>query len=261
MQFSVGIASLIAFILILGAERLWPASRNQRSEWVNNSAAFGLMIMSHFVLAAFWPAAETALVNRLGGGLLDLRTLPWIAGALIYLIAMDLGEYLFHRAQHRIPALWAMHSLHHSDRGLNVLTAQRHFWFEPMIKTVSIWLAVALIFKADASILAFYAAVSVYHLVTHANLRVGFGPLAWLLNSPQYHRLHHSREKEDFNTNFASLLPIFDVISMSYRRPLPGEFPETGLDDALQNETDLVLWPVRVPLRRLLRPFRPGPAQ
>ena len=250
MHVPLAVVSVVALVLLLGAERMWPASRSQRGEWLNNGAAFALTIMSHIVLVALWPPAETGLVNALGGGLLDLRPLPWLAGALIYLVAMDLGEYLFHRAQHSIPALWAMHSLHHSDRGLNALTAQRHFWFEPMIKSVSIWLVVALLFKVNASILAFYAAVSLYHLFTHANLRVGFGPLAWLLNSPQFHRVHHSREPEDFNTNFAALLPIFDVMSGSYRRPRAGQFPATGLEETPEAATDLVTWPLRGFLKR-----------
>ena len=233
---------------------------SQRGDWLNNGAAFGLTILSNIVLGAVWPPAETGLVNALGGGLVDLRSLPWIAGAIIYLIAMDLGEFLFHRAQHSIPALWAMHSLHHSDRGLNVLTAQRHFWLEPMIKSVTIWLAVALVFKVNTSILAFYAAASLYHLVIHANLRMGFGPFAWLLNSPQYHRIHHSREPSDFNTNFAALLPVFDLLTGSYRRPSAGEFPATGLDEIPQSPSDLLIWPLRGRLGRPSRLFRPSAA-
>ncbi len=236
--------------VLLGLERLWPASRTQRGEWVNNSAAFLLILLAQVLLGAFWATSETRLVNGLGGGLVDLRGLPWLAGAAIYLIAMDLGEYAFHRAQHAFPWLWALHSLHHSDRGLNVTTTQRHFWLDPAIKSVSIWLAVALLFKVSQPMLTFYVVVSLYNFVSHANLRLGFGPVSWLWNSPQYHRLHHSTDETHYNANFAALLPIFDVVTGAYHRPRPGEFPATGLEDRAVGPLEVMVWPIRGVFRR-----------
>jgi sterol desaturase/sphingolipid hydroxylase (fatty acid hydroxylase superfamily) len=242
-------AAIIAALLVL--ERLWPAAVG-RAEWANNAAAFVLTMLGHTIHSLFPAVLVAGLVNAAGGGLVDLSAMPLAVGAAVWLVAMDLGEYLFHRAQHAIPWLWAMHSLHHSDRALGVLTAQRHFWLEPALKSVSIWLVVALVFKADAAILGIYAAISLYHLAIHANLRLGFGPLAWLLNSPRYHRLHHAREPGCHNANYAALLPIFDVLSGSYRRPGPGEFPASGLDEAASSPLDMVIWPVRKMARRAI---------
>jgi sterol desaturase/sphingolipid hydroxylase (fatty acid hydroxylase superfamily) len=238
---------LLAVVIgaLLAVERLWPASSTQRGEWMNNVTTFALTITSQKVLVTLLVVAEAGLISAFGGGLFDLRGLPWGIGAVVYLVAMDLGEYLFHRAQHVFPWLWAMHSLHHSDRAVNVTTTQRHFWLEPALKAASIWLAVALMFKVDAFILGFYAVATLYHYVSHANIRLGFGPLSWLLNSPQYHRLHHSLEPRHYNANFAALLPIFDVVSGAYIRPARDEFPDTGLDECVTRPLDLVTWPVR----------------
>jgi sterol desaturase/sphingolipid hydroxylase (fatty acid hydroxylase superfamily) len=182
----------------------------------------------------------------------DLTAWPLAGGFLVYLLAMDLGEYLFHRAQHAVPWLWAMHSLHHSGTALNVTTAQRHYWLERVLKSLTIWLAVALLFRVDAAILSLYAALSFWHFFTHANVRIGFGPLSWLVNSPQHHRLHHSRAPEHYNANYAALLPIFDVVSGAYRRPRRSEFPETGLDMAPPaSGFELIVWPVRGLIRNL----------
>ena len=246
-----GIALMAATaVVILGLERLWPASATQRGEWVNNSAAFLLISVSQALLGAFWATSETHLVNGLGGGLIDLRGLPWFVGAAIYLVAMDLGEYLFHRAQHAFPWLWALHSFHHSDRGLNATTTARHFWLDPALKSVSIWLAVALMFKVSPLMLTCYVIASLYNFVSHANLRLGFGPLSWLWNSPQYHRLHHSTDETHYNANFSALLPIFDVLTGAYHRPKPGEYPATGLDDRAMTPLEVVVWPFRGAFRR-----------
>ena len=231
-------------------ERLRPASSSQRGEWMSNGTAFALQILCQTSLVALIVVSETRLINGLGGGLVDLRPLAWPIGAIIYLVAMDLGEYLFHRVQHALPWMWAMHSLHHSDRALNFSTTQRHFWLEPAIKAVSIWPAVALVFKTDVTILAVYFVANFYHLVAHANIRLGFGRFSWVLNSPQYHRLHHSLEERHYNANFAALLPIFDVLLGSYRRPGRDEFPATGLEVRVTRPLELVIWPARHLLQR-----------
>lgn len=245
------LASATIAAAILGLERLRPASGSQRGEWLNNATAFGLILFSQGFLGAVWATSETHLVNGLGGGLIDLRGLPWVAGAAIYLVAMDVGEYAFHRAQHAFPWMWAMHSLHHSDRALNATTTVRHFWLDPALKSVSIWLAVALMFKVNQTILACYVIASFYNLVSHANLRLGFGPLSWLWNSPQYHRLHHSTDAAHYNANFAALLPIFDVLTGAYHRPAPAEFPPTGLEDRPITPLEMIVWPIRGVFRRV----------
>jgi sterol desaturase/sphingolipid hydroxylase (fatty acid hydroxylase superfamily) len=227
-------------------ERLRPASATQKGAWLDNMVVLGVGVVCRGATGPLLAVGVAIVINAAGGGLIDLGALPFWLGAAIWLVAMDFGEYVFHRAQHVFPWMWAMHSLHHSDRGMNVSTSQRHFWLEPAIKSVSTWLAPALLFKTSGPILTFYYVFSLYHLFLHANLRVGFGPLSWVLNSPQYHRLHHSGNPAHFNANYASLLPIFDVISGAYRPPAKGEYPDTGLADAAVGRPwDLVIWPVR----------------
>lgn len=244
------LGSVLAALACL--ERLKPASRGQRIDWLNNATAWLLTGLSHTLLIGVLAVGETGLVNGLGGGLVDLRHLPWPVAALVYFVAMDLGEYLFHRAQHAVPALWAMHSLHHSDRAMSIATTQRHFWLEPAIKSATIWLAVAVLFRTDPAILAVYVLLSLGHFLTHSNIRLGLGPLSWAFNSPQYHRLHHSVNPAHHNANFAALLPIFDVLSGAYHRPKPGEYPATGLEEAVGSPLDVFVWPVRGRLRRSL---------
>jgi sterol desaturase/sphingolipid hydroxylase (fatty acid hydroxylase superfamily) len=73
---------------------------------------------------------------------------------------------------------------------------------------------------------------------------LNFGKLSWLLNSPAYHRRHHSSLPEHFNSNYAALLPIWDVLAGSYRRP--DSMPPTGLAGAPSNIAQAMLWPIRL---------------
>ena len=240
-------------------ERAWPAWLKRERLHGVSLTAWAALLVGGLMAGPALGGIVTAVVNAAGGGLIVLppRGPGWWVGLAAYFVAMDLGEYLFHRAQHAVPALWAMHSLHHSDRAFDSATAARHFWLEPGIKTLTIWLAVGVVFRTPASVLVVYMVVSFWHFVVHSNTRFDFGRWSWMLNGPGYHRLHHSQAAEHFDVNFASLFPIFDVASGCYRRPRPGEQALTGLDtgEEPQDALEVLVWPVRRLLRR-----KPAPA-
>ena len=218
-------------MLFLGlVERARPAIPEQTGIFRNlGIGGFGFAAQ---VIGSAWLAPITSFtVNRAHGGLFLLPAggAGLILGIAIYVVAMDMGEYLFHRAQHAIPFLWAMHSLHHSDESFGTTTTVRHFWLESWIKSLTVWLAIGMLFKASPVIVVSYGLLATYNFVSHANLRLDFGPAWWLLNSPAYHRLHHSPAPEHAGCNYAALLPIFDLLSGAHFRPPAGLFPDTGL--------------------------------
>jgi sterol desaturase/sphingolipid hydroxylase (fatty acid hydroxylase superfamily) len=177
-----------------------------------------------------------------GWSLLDGASLPiWIA-LPIMLLALDLGEYLFHRTQHVVPFLWSMHSLHHSDPDMMSLTGQRHFWGDQLFKQLTIWPAAMLII-APTPLMGFWIGLAgLWNFVAHTSLKIDFGRWSWLLNSPEYHRRHHSIDPEHYNTNYATLFPIFDVLAGTYHRP--DGHPQTGLPRRPDNAFELLIWPL-----------------
>ncbi|WP_174300845.1 sterol desaturase family protein [Caulobacter sp. S45] len=256
---------VLAPLLVMGlvrhvGERLWPAHLKRERLHGVALAVWGALFLGQALAVPALGGVATLLVNAAGGGLIRLpaRGVGWWAGLAAYLLVMDLGEYLFHRAQHAVPALWAMHSLHHSDRAFDSATAARHFWLEPAIKTVTVWLMVGVLLRTPASVVGVYVAVSYYHFVVHSNTRLDFGRWSWVLNGPGYHRVHHSEAEEHFDVNFASLFPIFDVLTGAYRPPRPGERIQTGLDTGEEPQTvgEALVWPVRSWLRRPLGRLR-----
>lgn len=237
LLFSIG-----AVMLLTAIELRWPASTEPSTRLVN-AKVWALYAAVTYALVPVVGSLATRGVNWLGGGVFDLASWPIVLGVLAFAFAMDFGEFLFHRAQHAIPFLWRMHSLHHSDPNMNATTAARHFWADPLIKAVTIWPAVGLLFKPTPLILVIYASLSLYHYFAHANLRVNFGRLSWVLNAPAYHRLHHSADPQDYGTNFAGLFPIFDLIFGSYRQPT--RFVQTGLAERPRGLLDAIVWPAK----------------
>ena len=238
----------------LAPERLWPAHEARPAGDRLNLLVWLAFMVAQLAAVPALGGVTVLAVNAAGGGLIVLPSGGWslVWGFVLYVLVVDLGEYAFHRVQHAIPAMWAMHSLHHSDPHFDSTTAVRHFWAEPVIKSLTIGLLAGLLFKASPAVIGLYTALSFYNAVIHSNTRLDFGRATWLLNSPAYHRLHHSILPEHWDCNFAALLPIWDVIFATYHRPRPDERPHTGLDtgEAPQSPTEALLWPVRNLLKR-----------
>jgi len=244
------LAAQIALLAFgFGIEQLRPA-RPQGISCITLNIEYAAAL--RVIYAALYPLSvglTTLMVNRLGGGLMELPAsgVGLAIAVPCYALVMDGGEYLFHRAQHRIPLLWAMHSLHHSDPAVNISTAPRHFWGEMLLKAVTIYALIGLSFKANAVVVGAYAILGLYNYVLHMNLRIGFGRWQRLLNSPQFHRLHHSALPEHHNCNYSQFFPLFDVLCGTYRQPRHGEYPPTGLGsgEVPQKLHDMLLWPWR----------------
>lgn len=234
----IRIASAFALLVTMSLWELWrPASPGKRDWFLNLQAAILMMAVQLFVEPAI--LHKTALHSLLDGSRLPF----WIALPL-FVLTMDFGEYLFHRAQHAIPWLWKLHSLHHSDPNMSALTAARHFWGDPIIKAVSIWPLAGALVRPTPAILVIYLWMGLWHTITHSNVKIDFGRFSWLLNSPAYHRRHHSSDSQHFNSNFAALFPIFDVISGAYHRP--NGYPATGQAQRPRNIFETATWPMRV---------------
>ena len=230
------LAMLPSFVLIalLSAGEL--LLRPGRADWLRNLQAWALQVAATFALLPLFLALDVP-------SLLDGAAMPLWAGAIAYLVLRDALEYFYHRAQHAVPLLWSVHSLHHSDPNMSALTANRHFWGDQLIKAVTIWPLAALVIAPTPMMLGIFNLASFWHIVVHARLPISFGPLSWLLNSPAYHRRHHSCLSEHYNSNYSALFPIFDVLCGSYNRP--AGFPPTGLDHQPESLLDLLAWPVR----------------
>lgn len=211
------------------------------ADWRGNLAAWVLQVVAATAFIPLLPVFQ-------GHALIDGTTLPWWLAFPLYVVVQDLGEYLFHRAQHRIPVLWAMHSLHHSDPSMSALTTTRHFWGDQLVKSLTVWTLAALVVAPTPGMVLGYAVLGLWNFVVHSALPIDLGRWSWLINSPAYHRRHHSRLPEHYDSNFAALLPIFDVIAGSYHRP--DGFPPTGLDRRPQTALEVAIWPLVIGDRR-----------
>jgi sterol desaturase/sphingolipid hydroxylase (fatty acid hydroxylase superfamily) len=174
----VGFTTLTIFAIGLAIERTAPAEQCQPVDAIRLNVIYGLF--HGFIRSAvgtMLAGISLFSIIAVGGGWITLPSEGWKVGfsAIVYLLTTDFAEYLFHRAQHAVPFLWALHSLHHSDRAVNVTTTARHHWIEFLIKAIVIYPLVGLLFAVPYQVLLvtsisgyynfFCISISEYHLV------------------------------------------------------------------------------------------------
>jgi sterol desaturase/sphingolipid hydroxylase (fatty acid hydroxylase superfamily) len=81
-----------------------------------------------------------------------------------------------------------------------------------------------------------FSAIYFWHSsLVHSNVRLNFGPLRWLIASPEFHHWHHANQREAYNTNYAGQLSILDALFGTMRMP-EGQMPEKyGVNDPVPN--------------------------
>lgn len=228
--------TILVVPFLFAAERFWSARKV--SAW---HYRFGMLFfaVNAVVLGIFAPTINywTAYgVQRLGFGLIDLSAFGFkgITGSLLALLVstfiLDFFYYWFHRALHSSEFLWQTHLLHHTDENMNVFTAQRGHILEGLIAPLFITFPMAVLFKVPAVEIAILSLLpQAYHFVSHANIRLGYGPLWWLIISPDYHRIHHSIEPRHRDKNFTNWFPIWDILFGTLYHPAKDERPITGV--------------------------------
>jgi sterol desaturase/sphingolipid hydroxylase (fatty acid hydroxylase superfamily) len=161
----------------------------------------------------------------------------WVS-FLLYLLVFDFVDYMLHRAQHRYAWWWQLHAVHHSQRQMTMWTDNRNHLLDDVLRDSVFVLVALLIGVGPGQFVALVAVTQLIESLSHANLRLGFGPvLGRVLVSPRFHRAHHAIGAEHAATaagghNFAVLFPVWDLLFRTARFDL-GDEP-TGLADQLQ---------------------------
>jgi sterol desaturase/sphingolipid hydroxylase (fatty acid hydroxylase superfamily) len=242
----------VMFLIIGVLELIIPAHKIPGRHYRFNLAYAFVNIMAITAVTPFISAGAAYVIQRVGFGLIDLRALGFgsISGAffalLVSTLIFDFFLYWQHRLEHRSKILWQQHLLHHSDEHMNVTTAARQHLFENISLPLFVTIPMAVLFKLPSIEIAMLSLIPfAWQYFTHANIKFGFGPLWWLLTSPNYHRIHHSLEQNHIDKNFVGLFPIWDIIFGTAVVPRRGECPPTGVANvSVQTLTHAYLLPL-----------------
>ena len=147
-------------------------------------------------------------------GLLNLIEAPvWVALILSIMVLDLIAQYGVHYLLHKVPWMWRLHMVHHSDKHVDVTTGTRHHPFDFVLREVFALIAVV-IMGMPVSFYLFYRILSVlFTYWTHANIALPLGvdkALSYLIVTPGVHKFHHHRSMPWTDKNFGNILSVWD---------------------------------------------------
>lgn len=250
---------LIAFAgvltLMLGWERLAPRRADTAARWRRWSANLALVLIDTLLLRFGFPllaAGAALLAADRGWGVLNIVDAPgWLAFA-VSVVLLDLAIWAQHVAMHKVPALWRLHRVHHSDLAFDTTTAVR---FHPFEIALSMLFKIAVVIAIGAPVGAVIVSevlLSSGALFNHGNVRLPAAIDAivrTVVVTPDMHRVHHSIRRQETDSNYGFFFSFWDRLFCTYRpQPVSGHAGMTiGLpefrDPAAQGLGRLLLQP------------------
>ncbi len=218
LGFFFGIFALMAVWEILAPTRALTVSKAVR--WANN---LGLVFFNSFILRLVFPAAAVgvaAFAAENGWGLLNYYSLPAMVAVVVSIIAMDFVIYLQHVMVHAVPALWRLHRVHHADLDYDVTTGARFHTVEIMLSMLIKFATIIVLGPPVVAVVIFEVVLNATAMFNHGNVSLPKGldrVLRWFLVTPDMHRVHHSVEDDEANSNFGFSLPWWDRLFGTYR--------------------------------------------
>ncbi len=253
----VGILAIMAMLEMIIPKR--PLGYSKLKRWTTNAffivaGAVVIRIMAALpvALAAVF-AAKYAAAN--GWGLFNMVDLPFWVELVLSLILLDMAIYFQHWASHKIPMLWMFHKVHHSDVDIDVTTAIR---FHPIEIGLSMLYKIILIFiigPAAATVMLFEMILNGCAMFNHANIALP----KWLdsivrifLVTPDMHRIHHSKIKQETDSNYGFSISLWDRVFGTYiAQPKMGhDLMNIGLMEHQNPKPTEIFWLLKFPFMK-----------
>jgi sterol desaturase/sphingolipid hydroxylase (fatty acid hydroxylase superfamily) len=154
--------------------------------------------------------------------------------SVLLVICYDFWMYIWHRLNHQVTFLWRFHRFHHADALMDVTTGVRFHPVEIMLSEV-VRLPVCALLGIGATEILLYNLLSFpIILLHHSNValpRALENWLAYIIPTPMLHRVHHSIKKEEADTNYGSILSLWDRLFGSLRQPSTGQPLRLGIEE------------------------------
>jgi len=203
-------------------ETVKPLAQSDVQRWRHARRNIGITVLAFVAFGALGglKAAASGWVTVRRVGLLHAAPLSWTVRIAASFLAIDLVDYLGHRLQHGWAWLWRFHRIHHSDARLDATSSLRFHPVEAIVE-VAYQSAAVLVFGIELDAIVLFDTVLLAMLyLQHANVDWP-EPLdraaRLVFVTPDVHHVHHSRDAQFTNSNFADLFTLWDRLLGTYR--------------------------------------------
>lgn len=213
-----GVLALMAVWEMLAPRRTLTLSKISR--WRPN---LGVVALDTLLVRLVFPAGAVGmalLAEQQGWGVLPYLQVPAGLAIVLSVVVLDFAIYLQHVMFHAVPAFWRLHRMHHMDLDFDVTTGARFHPIEILLSMLIKFAVIAALGAPAVGVLIFEVLLNATSLFNHGNVRLA-RPLdrwlRWLVVTPEMHRVHHSVEEHETNSNFGFNLPWWDRLFGTYR--------------------------------------------
>jgi len=216
--FFVGIFLGMALWEILAPRR--PLSTAKTVRWGSN---LGIVVLNTVVLRLLFPAAAVGMAffaGEQGWGIFNYYAVPYWLAVVVSVIVLDFVVWLQHIMVHAIPLFWRLHRMHHADLDFDVTTGARFHPLEIILSMLIKFSAIVVLGPPVVAVVIFEVLLNATAMFNHGNIRLPLKldrVLRWFVVTPDMHRVHHSVEDDEANSNFGFNLPWWDRLFGTYR--------------------------------------------
>lgn len=212
---------VLGSIFIFGIlENLFPFFHYKQSLFRRVSTNFSLGLVNAiatsltttFLLKYVWTQTDWA-------GLFQFIKQP-ILLVIISFLLLDIYMYSWHRLMHTLPIAWRFHRVHHTERTMNISTSYRFHAVEVLLSQLPKICLILLFGIAPIFLLVYELIFTINLAFHHSNWAIKFEidrVLTYLIVTPNYHRVHHSQIIQETNSNYGSILSVWDRLFKSFR--------------------------------------------
>jgi len=251
ITYAVFFGLLIAFgLLETRVERSYEAPA-RIGRWPAN---VGLTVVNIIFLGAL-PVSGVVFadwIREAGIGLFNLIETNPIFALIGGFLVCSFTSWATHLAMHKIPSLWRIHRVHHSDTFLDISTTVRLHPIEFLVHLPTRLTAIAIFGISPVTLMLYEVFDAGMNVFTHANVRLP----AWidrvlriLIITPDVHRVHHSSYHWETDSNYGATLSIWDHLFRTYRTREVDELGamEIGLQEVQDKRANSLIWLLALP--------------
>ncbi len=249
------IAYLSLAVTLFFTERLMPFEKS----WLGNDG----QLMADLCHTAFNKGAVQVLIavgaafgiaeafaSDVGGHLWPTHW-PLAFQVVLGLVMIEIGLYAAHRLAHEWPLLWRFHAVHHSSKRLSFINTGR-FHVVDTVASIALSQPILFLFGAPIEVFQLVSATTAFiGMLTHCNVDMKFGWIAYIVNTPTLHRFHHSKKLVEGNTNYGENLMFMDLLLGTYYNKPNRPSANIGINEPMPDNF----------LGQIAQPFRRRPVQ
>ena len=216
-----GLIAISLFVWILEIVFPWRKEQSvfRKDFWLDGFYMFFNFFIFSIAISGFYMLLQVGFsdigITNKSIALIAPSTWPLWLQLLVFFIILDFVQWFTHTLLHKYSFLWKFHKVHHSVKEMGFAAHLRYHWMENIfykpLKTFAVMILFG--FEPEQAYIVHFIAITIGHF-NHANIKITWGPLKYIINNPVMHLQHHAYDVPEgrYGVNFGISLSLWDYI-------------------------------------------------